>query len=86
MEIFSVDFARGQRGHHPDHWVCQIWFAAPTVDQSADETHQGDGGSTWWPLAFWRAWREARQVYARLVANPGERAAPGRVIIRSTGD
>lgn len=58
-------------------WICRVVFSVTTTNQFTDETHQGNGDARWWPLAFWRARRDARHKHAMLVASPGARTAMG---------
>ncbi len=77
MRISSIEFDRGNVSQNTRGWVCRIWFKVATTDQFTDETHQAFAGSRWWLLAFWKARREAKKLYANIAATPGAREALG---------
>lgn len=77
MKAFCIEFDRINNGPQAGGWLCRVWFKVATTNQFTDETHQAFAGSRWWFLAYWRAMREAKALYARLAAKAGDRESLG---------
>ena len=72
MRIWAVLFERAQKG-----WRCTLTFTYPSTQQFTDVTDCVTDGAKWWPLAYVRARRAAKQFCRIHSAKPGERAALG---------